>query len=181
MQDFVERPPTSIEMKIPIVLMLLKRRRSRAGDRSEISFSRAEIFDLLKVAKDPWTSALLAELIFVRRRVEKHAKQAPYGRLAIGLFHRPLTRDSSARLLRRAVSRPLNSTLLHVQELIVNLQADKVPLPDGAREQFDAQLLALHQSLTMFSDRLLTAYLTGLPPSGHKAPGTPTVQEELVE
>ena len=73
MQDFVERPPTSIEMKIPIVLMLLKRRRSRAGDRSEISFSRAEIFDLLKVAKDPWTSALLAELIFVRRRVEVHA------------------------------------------------------------------------------------------------------------
>ncbi len=147
------------DSRIEIVLALLNQRREFARRGAEALFSRREIADLLKLSGDPWTAALLAELGHARRRAEAIAAQTPYSRVVTGLLGEAQSHDASLRLMRRAVTRPIERAMLQAQDLLARIQADKMPLTAAASEHLDAQLLALQQAWTQYSDRLLSAYL----------------------
>ncbi|MCV2350673.1 hypothetical protein [Paucibacter sp. Y2R2-4] len=159
MFDPLLNPQEPFDARIDVVLALLNQRREFMRRGAENLFSRAEIAELLKLSGDPWTSALLAELTFARQRAEEIAAHTPYARVVTGLVGTARTRDASLRLMRRAVSRPIESAMLQAQDLLARIQADKMPLTAAASERLDSQLLALQQAWTQYSDRLLSAYL----------------------
>jgi len=159
MFDPLLNPQEPFDARIETVLALLNQRREFARRGAENLFTRVEIAELLKISGDPWTSALLAELTHARRRAEEIAANTPYARVVSGLVGSARTRDASVRLMRRAVSRPIESAMLHAQDLLARIQADKIPLTAAASERLDSQLLALQQAWTQYSDRLLSAYL----------------------
>ncbi|MFY7867228.1 hypothetical protein [Roseateles sp.] len=154
-------PPSSVacDARIETVLALLNQRSEFARLGAEALFPRAEIAELLKLSGDPWTSALLAELIHARRRAESIAAQTPYGRVVTGLLSSAGSREASVRLMRRAVSRPIESAMLQAQDLLSRIRADKMPLSEAASERLDAELLGLQQAWTLYSERLLAAYV----------------------
>jgi hypothetical protein len=160
MFDPLLNPQETFDARIDTVLALLNQRREFARRGAENLFTRAEIAELLKLSGDPWTSALLAELTHARRRAEEIAANTPYARVVTGLVGTARTRDASLRLMRRAVSRPIESAMFQAQDLLARIQADKMPLTVAASERLDSQLLALQQAWTRYSDHLLNAYLS---------------------
>lgn len=173
MFDPLLTPQEPFDARIDVVLALLNQRREFARRGAENLFTRAEIAELLKISGDPWTSALLAELTHARRRAEEIAANTPYARVVTGLLGTARTRDASVRLMRRAVSRPIESAMLHAQDLLARIQADKMPLTVAASERLDSQLLALQQAWTQYSDRLLSAYLRLRESSSPRSPEQP--------
>jgi hypothetical protein len=150
---------TPVDSRIEIVFALLNQHPEFARIGAECVFSRDEIASLLKISGDPWTAAMLAELANARWQAEALAESTNYDKVVSSLLGSVRSRDSTLRLMRRAVNRPIEAAMLQAQQLLARIQADKMPLTDAARQQMDENLLGLQNAWLLYSDRLLAAYM----------------------
>ncbi len=148
-----------IDARIEIVYALLNQRADFARTGAECIFARDEIASLLKLSGDPWTAAMLAELANARWQADSLAESTNYDKVVSSLLGTVRTRDSTLRLMRRAVNRPIEVAMWQAQELLSRIQADKMPLTEAARRQMDEDLLGLQSAWLLYSDRLLAAYM----------------------
>lgn len=149
---------TPVDARIEVVFALLNQHPEFARVGAECVFSRDEIATLLKISGDPWTAAMLAELANARWQAEALAESSNYDKVVATLLGSVRSRDSTLRLMRRAVNRPIEAAMMQAQQLLARIQADKMPLTDAARLQMDEDLLGLQSAWLLYSDRLLAAY-----------------------
>lgn len=151
--------PAAVDSRIAVVLALLNQRPEFARAGAECVFSEQEIAVLLQLSGDPWTAAMLAELANARWQAEALVESTSYEKVVCSLLGTERSRDSTLRLMRRAVNRPIEAAMQQAQQLLLRIEVDKLPLTEAARRQMDEDLLALQSAWLLYSDRLLAAYM----------------------
>ncbi len=152
-------PAAAVDARIAVVLALLNQRAEFARNGAECVFSDQQIAELLRLSGDPWTAAMLAELAHARGQAEALVESTPYEKVVCSLLGTERSRDSTLRLMRRAVNRPIEAAMQQAQQLLRRIEVDRLPLTEAARRQMDEDLLALQSAWLLYSDRLLAAYM----------------------
>ena len=146
-----------VDARVETVFALLNQRPDFANVGADCVFARDEIASLLKLSGDPWTAAMLAELANARWQAEALAESTRCDKVVHSLLGTERPRDQTLRLMRRAVNRPIEVAMQQAQDLLGRMQADKMPLTEGARQRMDEDLLGLQSAWLLYNDRLLAA------------------------
>jgi hypothetical protein len=159
MPDLSSSRTSLVNARIDTVLALLNQCPEFGHVGAETLFPRPQLAALLELTGDPWTTALLAELGYAKRRAEEIVANTSYERVVQGLVGvgRPL--EASARSIRRAVSRPMEAAMLRARELLARLSAENLPMNAAAAQMLDENLLGLQRAWALYTDHLLLAYV----------------------